>query len=310
LLPFADKYDRARIHVQEPIEVILLCGGKCSNIADPVSLSLRDAFIKIIDNPPLRDRDIIQAEDVTEQVEFFRYYDNILDFEAHLAQIVELIIIFCESEGSLAELGAFAMVEEILARLFVVVRERHWAGTSFIKLGPLRLIEKRVGRDAIQVIADVDVGISEHSTANADKVRLRELLSAPLTLRLSKKREPTTFSSDRPGHVIKLAVGLVQEYGALTADEISHAMGIIGVNCDDRTLSGYLLCAKSVGWLKVVSKGSNDYFIAPKGARDAATLHLRVDDQMKDKLRRRALIRVHWKETDQLRHSAITQELG
>src|SRR6185295_12911360 len=106
----------------------------------------------------LKGRDLIQAEEITSDFLFFKKYDNILDFETDLAQIVELIILFCESEGSLAELGAFAMIDEIAQRLFVVVRQKHWNASSFIKLGPLRRVERKYGRETVCVVDDDDVG--------------------------------------------------------------------------------------------------------------------------------------------------------
>jgi hypothetical protein len=109
VLPYSQDLDADKIHVQAASDVIFLCGGPLSDLSEAVPLSLRDAFLKIIDYPLLRDRVLIQAEDITKDFLFFDYYDNILDFEADLAQIVELILLFCESEGSLAELGALLL---------------------------------------------------------------------------------------------------------------------------------------------------------------------------------------------------------
>ncbi len=126
MLPFVEDIDAQKIHVREPFEVVLLCGGQFGSVSDPTPKSLRDAFLKAILPKPLQNRHLIQAEEITREFDFFRSYDDILVFETDLAQIVELIILFCESEGSLAELGAFAVIDEIMKRLFVVVREKDW----------------------------------------------------------------------------------------------------------------------------------------------------------------------------------------
>jgi hypothetical protein len=136
VLPFSQDLDADKIHVQAPTSVIFLCGGPISSVVEPIPLSLRDAFLKILENPVLKGRDLIQAEDITPQISFFNKYENILDFETDLAQIVELIILFCESEGSLAELGAFAMINEIALRLFWLYERS--TGTSFHSLGLVR----------------------------------------------------------------------------------------------------------------------------------------------------------------------------
>ncbi|MHC6156241.1 retron St85 family effector protein [Bradyrhizobium elkanii] len=309
-LPYLTDLDAEKIHVQAPSSIIFLCGGQRSDISEPTPLSLRDAFLKILDNPILRHRDLIQAEDITEDFLFFAKYEDILEFETDFAQIVELIILFCESEGSLAELGAFAMISEIASRLFVVVREKHWQVPSFIKLGPLRLIEKRYGRESIYVIEDTSVGIRGGSFEHVDKDALKSLLLAPLSIRLEKPREPSTFDPTRSGHVIKLIVGIVQEYGALSIDEISNVLQAFNVPRGTTEINRYLLCAKAAGWIKEVSKGLNDYFVAVATNLDAATLFVKDTAKVKNKARRRLLIRDHWKANDTLRHNAITQVMG
>ncbi|MGJ5078680.1 retron St85 family effector protein [Bradyrhizobium sp. HKCCYLS3013] len=308
MLPYAEDLDANRIHVQVPTNVIFLCGGPISSLSEPIPLSLRDAFYKIIDNPILRERELMLAEDITSEMVAFDKYKNILELETDLAQIVELIILFCESEGSLAELGAFAVINEIAKRLFVVVREKHWEALSFIKLGPLRLIENQYGRESIYVVDDDDIGMRGNSASAVNPAILKDRLLVPLTVRLEKPREPTTFDATRSGHVIKLIVGLVQEYGALQQSEISHLLQILNVSqTTDEAIQRYLFCAEKVEWLKRVSKGAIDYFVALAKADDAAVIHSKASAKEKHRPRRRLLIREHWQKTDQQRFRAISQ---
>lgn len=310
MLPYAQDLDPSNIHVQAASDVIFLCGGQFSNISEPIPLSLRDAFLKILDYAPLKDRVLIQAEDITQNYSFFDYYDNILDFETDLAQIVELILLFCESEGSLAELGAFAMIDEIAERLFLIVRQKHWNAPSFIKLGPLRRIERQYGREAIYVVEDDDVGMRGDSVAAVDRDALGRLLAKPLTIRFQKPRDPTTFDPRRAGHVIKLIVGLVQEYGALKVAEIHDLLQLLNSERPLKDIRAYLLCAEAVGWLTKIAKGADDFFAATKTRIDAASIPSKPDAQIKNRTRRRLLIREHWRRTDQLRHKGITQVYG
>jgi hypothetical protein len=310
-LPFAEDIDPSVIHVEAPSKIIFICGGQISSAGDPTPLSLRDAFLKILDNPVLRKHSMMLAEEITsDTVKFFDKYDNILDFETDFAQIVELIILFCESEGSLAELGAFAMIQEIASRLFLVVREKHWQKDSFIKLGPLRRIEKEFGRDYIFVIEDMQVGLEGNSAAKVDKSALSQLLQKPLHIRLEKRREPTTFDQSRSGHVIKLVIGLIQEYGALTVDEIGYLLRLLAVYKTQTDIGRYLLCAQAAGWLREVPKGSDDYFVAAPSLKDAASLSSKDTAREKEKSRRRFLIREYWKNNDSQRFASISQDRG
>lgn len=310
MLPYAEDFDTERIHVYSATEVVFLCGGPFSDISEPTPRSLRDAFLKILDFAPLRDRVLLQAEEITSAFSFFHDYDNILDFETDLAQVVELIILFCESEGSLAELGAFAMIDEIAQRLFVIVRHDHWDELSFVKLGPLRRLENKFGRASIYVLEESDVGMEGDDASHVDKDILAGLLNAPLSARLQREREPSTFDPTRSGHIIKLIVGLIQEYGALVLDEIVSLLALLNAGRTNEQVRGYLLCGEAVGWLRKVSRGSNDYFVAVRTRFEAAAIPLKKTAEIKNKTRRRFLIREHWKQADPERHRGIVQVFG
>lgn len=311
MLPFAEELDVDKIHVQSPSAVVFLCGGQYSDLSEPVPLSLRDGFLKILDNPVLRGKVIIQAEDITKLHIFSDAYDDVLQFETDLAEISELILLFCESEGSMAELGAFCVIQEIASRLLVIVRDRHWRGkgeTSFIRLGPLRSLERKHGSNSIFVIDDTDVG--DVSSPGGIKINvLKDQLQSPLQLRLASTRDATTFNPERPGHVIKLIVGLIQEYGALTFSEVDELLLTINVYAPTPDLKGYLLCAESVDWITRRKKGLNEFFIA-NALPDAAVITTKTARALQNKLRRRLAIREHWKNNDPLRYSVITQFYG
>lgn len=309
MLPLFDDLDPGNIHVQEPYSVVFLCGGQLSDNGSP-PVSLRDAFYWALDNPIMKIGEWLTAEEVTRRSDFFDNYGDILLFETDLAQIVKLIVLFCESEGSAAELGAFAAIDDILERLYVVVREHHWNDNSFIKLGPLRRVERKIGRKAIQVVADDDVGITKRNISTVDKRMLVEQLHDSLKLRLSGSQEPSTFDPNRSGHIIKIIVGLVQEYGALTFIEITELLSKLNIIRSNEAIKGYLLCARSVGWLTLVPRGSEDYLVSTEKGQDAATFHLKETAEERNKTRRRAIIRDHWRTKDKIRFAAIRAARG
>ncbi len=60
--------------------------------------------------------------------------------EAQFAHVTDFTILLLESPGAIAELGTFSMIENIRARLFVVVPTRFFGAESYIARGPLSLI--------------------------------------------------------------------------------------------------------------------------------------------------------------------------
>lgn len=67
---------------------------------------------------------------------------DMLELENILAKSVHVVVICVESPGAIAELGAFANHEELRERLIVIVDRKHKGSRSFIRLGPVRLLER------------------------------------------------------------------------------------------------------------------------------------------------------------------------
>jgi hypothetical protein len=211
--------DVKSIRVHAPAPAIFLCGGPVDATA-AAPPSLRDAFMRIHHTPPFSRYLTILAEDLNA---FFPEgdYKDILKFETDIAQICDLIILFSESYGSAAELGAFSMFEEIARRLLVVIDDLNYNRLSFITLGPVRFLQNLCGESAICVLHRDDLGITSiNATQSINLKTFSARMGSAISARTAASREPSTFNPDRNGHIIKLIVGLIQHYGALTLDEV------------------------------------------------------------------------------------------
>src|SRR4051794_35968807 len=99
----------------------------------------RDAFYRLTkDTEP--DYTIILAEQAAPLTADGEYKD-LLKFEQDIAQVVGLIVLFVESAGSLAELGAFAALPTVAPSLLAVVDEHYYDQNSFVKNGPIKFLE-------------------------------------------------------------------------------------------------------------------------------------------------------------------------
>lgn len=307
MLPLVEDLDVKSLHVRSPTNVVFLCGGPYSEKGRGRIKSLRDAFLRVSLHPALAESDLILAETFTKQFEFSSRYTDILQFEADLAQIAELIILFCESEGSFAELGAFAHDVEISKRLLVIIRETYANSGSFISLGPIARLRNQ-SDNAVFTVDDVRLGIRGKTHAYISLDELKNLLDTPLKLRLANSREPSTFNRKRDGHLIKLIVGLVQDYGALTEKEIQQALKSLGIGILPVRLGAYLLCARAVGWLELQETGFGRYLV-PKVESPAADFRVSSNAMIKGRTRRMNHIREVWHRTDKQRFDAIQKSL-
>jgi hypothetical protein len=65
---------------------------------------------------------------------------NALKMEEIVAALSDAVVIFVESPGTFAELGAFSMVPDLRSKMLVVLESRFEFAESFINTGPVRLI--------------------------------------------------------------------------------------------------------------------------------------------------------------------------
>jgi hypothetical protein len=312
LWDFLDELKVPQIRVQQNLEakIIFLCGGEIGNIESQHPASMRDAFVRFQPtNNDLRPLTILLGEDVNLYYVTDAAYTNLLEFERDLAQICSLVLLFCESVGSFAELGAFAADDDIAPRTLVVVASNYLQEDGFIKLGPLKALRRR-SDSAVFSMNKPLVNIIEDNYSKMDVNKFGKLLVDPIKSRLSEQEEHTSFRQSKPGHRIKLLTGLVQEFGALTPAELHTALSII---CDDEIsiaeILGYILCAKTVDWIREEDLAFNKY-ILPKLEIDTATFQFYGTKISRDKQRRRMQIRQHYKEGDTTRFELISDSVG
>lgn len=305
-----DRFEAGSLHVRAPSPIILFCGGPIV-VASPKPKSLRQAYTLIYGRIPFRNYTNLTPEEFT----IFGpdpHYKDWLSFESEFAQIVDLIILFSESYGSVAELGAFSMVKEIASRLLVIMDDKNYTDNSFVKLGPIRKLEEEYGRPAVCVLNRRDINIPDiKNVEDMDLDSFAATLVAAIDRRKQDYRERTTFNSSRPGHVIKLIVGFIQHYGALTDQEIDVLLFAMNLKVTPQQLMNYLTCAICAKWIRKDKRGIEEYYCALPNIKQAIEYRLRKDlsPEEMDKDRWRARVIDYWKSTDHSRFSSIQATL-
>lgn len=301
-----DRFDAKSLHVRSPSPIILLCGGPI-NVKNQKPASLRQAYTLVYGRAGFKEFANVTPED-------FRIfppdgnYEDWLSFESEFAQIVDLVILFSESYGSVAELGAFAMVEEIALRLLVVMDDKNYSDPSFLKLGPVRRLERKYGNSAVCVLSRQDINIPDiTNVADVDLDNFAATLHTAIIKRKADYKERTTFNSERPGHLIKLIVGLIQHYGALTEVEIGVLIFAMELKVQKEKIPDYLLCAISANWIAKHRSGVEEYYCALPNIQQAIEYKLRkeIPADEKDRDRWRARVIDHWRANDTNRFNSI-----
>ena len=139
---FAASVDTKAFKVVHSPSLIFLCGGSLDEKSGRPP-SVRSVFYERLKKkrPEIASR-VLLAETACKWYEFTRIYPNLLELEEQIAGLSALILLFVESPGSIAELGAFSEVKPLRDKLVTIVEENHYNSKSFIKEGPLTLLEK------------------------------------------------------------------------------------------------------------------------------------------------------------------------
>lgn len=273
-------------------------------------LSLRHAFLRYAYNDKLLSKyELIEAESLNT---FFpkREYSDLLQFEADLALISDLIILFSESFGSAAELGAFAIIKQISQKLLLVLDDKNYNENSFVKLGPVLSLENSHGDRSVCVLSCADIGIKNINNINGLNEKIfQEHLNSSIKTRIDSIQNHSTFDKNNQGHIIKFIVGIIQHYGALTLDEIEVYLYCFDIKIDRGRITQFLLVAEFVRWLKRIKRGINVYYSATS-AKTAMSYRLKPEAGIIDKSRWLGDIQDKWKLEEPLRFASIQESIG
>lgn len=272
---------------------------------DPTSL--RDVFFKIIEGAIPPDASLVRAEDVNAFHIMKANYDNFLRFESDIAQLCEIILLFCESEGSFCELGSFCSIEEIRHRTLVVIEERYFNAQSYIRLGPLQALLNE-DDSAVVTFTFPSLGGSPANLKAVSSDKLKKLIRPKIDKRLASIPARTTLDPQREGHIIKAMVGFCQEFGALERCEIMLALQHIGIEIDHDQLTRFILCATQLDWIKEARKGDRWLVFSNKSLdRDGAQFTLKDGNLPRSRSKRRLAILEGWRGSDEDRYNAIIE---
>lgn len=254
---------------------IWLFGGPFATTKEDQPASVREAFSRAAfkeSYPWLGD--LACPEDFPEWIHFSGYEDLLL-FERDAGFLSRAIVLFSESPGAIAELGAFALDEQLHKRLFVVISQKfreHPYRKSFLNLGPIKRIERAArasgqARKSICVIETDKPNLVTDSTLNVIFSQLDKWLKVPTKTEYFRKENPT--------HTLLLMADLVDLHHVLSESQLGNALSHFGVEDDQPKLQRLVSLLDLMGLIKVKERGSDRFLLsglsAPLLEYDAVT---------------------------------------
>jgi hypothetical protein len=248
--------DMDQVRISRPADFVFLCGGKVND--DPASkrlLSLRDFIYRYLSKKLVAH--LVLAESAAELFELSGYRD-LMEFEKDIARISAVVALVSETAGSLAELGAFSVIEEIAKVLYVLVREElHGNTKSFIRLGPFLSLENLNG--AFDPVGDFDWKLrADGSVIRSTVWASRSDIAKSINERSAGATEKLTPA--KVAHQMLLIYWICHILRGARYIEIRWYLQKFGIDLEQSTVKRYVYCLRVAGWLGEKNVGSSYFY--------------------------------------------------
>lgn len=217
---FKDSVVPEKTRVQSLSPLILVFGGLAIKSEDRYS-SCRNVFLNWAAETNFELAGYLRTPEQFPEWNHFEEKYNLVDFEKDVGCLSSGILLFLESPGALAELGAFCTDNILCERLLVVLEQKHYDADSFVKWGPVQRIEDAYSEEAICVVSttinpkEFEAEVAGVGKALQDKVK-------PLS-------DTKQFNANETRDQFLLIADLIELFGALTEIELGILLKFMGV---------------------------------------------------------------------------------
>jgi hypothetical protein len=268
--------------------LIFLCGGPVGS-GIGAKPSLRGRFYRRMEqeHPDLFER-VLLAEVANKWSKTPRHYDHLFDLENDLAYLSAVILLFVESPGSIAELGAFCNVDALSRKLVAVLEHSHQDEESFIQDGPVALMKKN---DARSVLFYPWLGpANEQGIRSFDEFQATEtvtLLIDRVVEDMSKLAKEEKFDSKDCGHCLLLIADFVKLGSIVKIGEIESFLAGAGLNQEvpKAKLGRYLFLLERLKLISKTQYGNKTYYVGGSTPKEFIHYGVREKQRTTDRMR-------------------------
>ena len=233
-----------------------LFGGQIGNSEEP-ALSLRDSFKRqTFAMPPSGDLSWLANLDLPENYpEWWAYsgYDDLLEFERDACYLSRATVLFAESPGALAELGALAIDDLTVENLIVAVPTKYFDENnrrSFLNLGPLKRVKDRNRLCVISAAEEINLA--------ADDV---QLVAECVQKWLPPFVKTKILGTANPTHRLLLLADLIDIFLVSKSDELIAACQHFDVAYTEKTLAKALRLLDFFQLIKIQQRGGEYFYV-------------------------------------------------
>lgn len=278
--------DFAKIEVREYPKIAFLCGGVPDPLADHATGNQYfPSFRSYISRSLTANYSSLRYQNAEDVKDWNSYsaYEDLIEFEKDIAHICKAIVLFVESPGSLAELGAFAIIPEITEKLIVFVHSDFSESMSFVSLGPLKRISDTVP-DRVHYVTwseqKVIINSEAVSVVQPDSVGEWGKYTCEAINSLLEERYYIDHSSDKYARTKEALFihDIVGNFKAVTRDELAKYLKAINHVATENSIRRSVFCLEKLDLVRPVTRGNKTFFVlSDPSSRRYLNLNSRVD---------------------------------
>lgn len=288
--------DPSDTRIRQLPDFILVFGGP---LGDPRG-SARQIFLNWIDlNRSDLSQWIRKPEDYQDWNDLDGYA-NLIDFERDALCLTRAVVLFSESPGSHAELGAFCMDPILSERLFVVISEKHYNAGSFISKGPVKKIED-ISEDSICTVKSI---------APLEMQSEIQAIVESLDGKLKTLPKSMIFDSSRSRDQFLLVADLIELFGALTVSEIVELCEFMNFKTTAPHVKYLFNQLQRFGMVTSIKKNTYKYYIPTDYRFSFLDYKSKIHSSAFDRLRFKTKTSFSWLMNDKKRYEAYCDVHG
>jgi hypothetical protein len=260
LAEFVKSVDIRSCRVSNTPHLIFLCGGIAPHSPEGPIRSARDYFFRHVKlHAPILLPRIRLAEEINSWFDEDTFAD-LLELEVYLADSSDLTILFVESPGSIAELGAFATEELLRPRTLAILNSRHEDKRTFIVDGPVRRL-KKCDENLVRYFYWNDEKPEDPLNRGPFEDMSKELVQYVIERTAAAPKERSLDKSSN-GHTMFLIADLIDIVGITTATEIIECLSLWEYGVDNKRLQKYLFLLEHLKLIKRKLYSNQIYYLS------------------------------------------------
>jgi hypothetical protein len=286
--------------------LILLCGGQIGD-ASIEPISVRDYVLRQLNfaYSSTTSGRIVLPEDLFDWATDSVYAD-IFELEQHLAALASTVVLFVESPGSIAELGAFCLLRGVGEKLLVFVHKSHHSQSSFIRQGPIRYLEQEHAGSVL--FYDWRLPADDPNRKILSDNDLRAICKI-IVQSAGTGRTNRPFDGTRHSDVMLLISALLNQMIGLQLHEIQNFLTALGSPITIALLRKYLFVLRHQKIVELIPHGRLRIYV-PTGPMQPLRFGFKSGKPSTDRYRLLIQIADYYRLEDPGRHEAVAPYLA